>query len=372
MPTAGAVRVEYPIEAVQAHAYKIPTEEPKESDGTLTWTSTTMVFVEVHAGGHTGIGFTYADAAAANVVADLLSDELVGDDAMQTARCYARMYAKIRNNGREGIASMAVSAVDIALWDLKGKVLHAPVSSLLGAARSDVPVYGSGGFTSYGIARLSEQLGGWVHEMNIPRVKMKVGRDPAADGDRVKAARKAIGRDAELFVDANGAYVVKQALEMAHAFEEHGVTWYEEPVYHNDLRGNRFVRDRIPKPMEVSNGEYGFAPYNFRQILEAGAADVVQADVTRCGGYSGFLAVDALCEAFFIPLSSHCAPFVTLPAAAAAKQLRHVEYFHDHVRIEQMLFDGPALPTNGALHVDLDRPGIGLEFKRSDAERYAA
>jgi L-alanine-DL-glutamate epimerase-like enolase superfamily enzyme len=371
MPTAGSVRVEYPIETVHSAAYKIPTEEPEESDGTLKWTSTTMVVVEVHAGNHTGLGYTYGDAGIVKIIDGMFKDVLQKQDALQTAARYADMVAKIRNNGREGMTAMAVSAVDMALWDLKGKVLGAPVSVLFGAARAQTPVYGSGGFTSYSERRLTEQLGCWVHEMKIPRVKMKVGRDPSADPKRVAAARKAIGSDAQLFVDANGAYTQKQALELAAHFAEYSVCWYEEPVYHNDFEGNRFVREHAPVVMEISNGEYGYAPYDFARIIALGAADVVQADVTRCGGYSGFLAVDALCEAHNVPLSSHCAPYVTLPVASAAKMLRHIEYFHDHVRIERMLFDGTRDPQDGSLAPDLDRPGIGLEFKKRDAEQYA-
>ncbi len=359
------------IESVRASAYEIPTDEPKESDGTLEWTSTTIVLVEVRAGGHSGIGYTYADAAAAAIVNGMLEETLLNREALEIPQRYADMIAKIRNNGRSGITAMAISAVDIALWDLKGKLLLAPVSQLWGTARAAVPVYGSGGFTSYTQKQLAEQLSRWVHQMRIPRVKMKIGREPDEDPKRVEAARKAIGADAELFVDANGAYTCKQALELARHFEEQNVSWYEEPVYHNDLQGNRFVRDRAPAVMEVSNGEYGYAPYEFTQIVESGAADVLQADVTRCGGYSGFLAVDALCESAMMPLSSHCAPYVTLPVAACAKTLRHVEYFHDHVRIERMFFDGIREPEDGALAPNLDRPGIGLDFKKADAQQYA-
>lgn len=369
--TATETRVEYPIESVRVHAYKIPTDEPKESDGTLEWTSTTMVLAEITAGGHTGIGYTYADAGAAKMIDGMLAEVLKGKDALQTGARNADLVAKIRNNGREGVSAMAISALDIALWDLKGKLLHAPVCALIGQTRRETPVYGSGGFTSYSISKLQEQLGCWVHEMGIPRVKMKVGREPGADPDRVAAARKAIGKDAQLFVDANGAYARKQAIEMGKRFAECDVAWYEEPVYHNDLEGNRLVREHVNAVMEVSNGEYGYAPYQFLQILHGQAADVLQADVTRCGGYSGFLAVDALCQAFMVPLSSHCAPYVTLHVASSAKMLRHIEYFHDHVRIERMFFDGTADPKDGALTPDLDRPGIGLEFKRADAERYA-
>lgn len=356
---------------MRAAAYRIPTEEPKESDGTLEWTSTTLVLAEVHSGAQTGIGYTYADAAVATIVNGMLRDVLLEQDALDTPARYADMIAAIRNNGREGIAAMAISAVDVALWDLKGKLLQSALTQLWGAARQAVPIYGSGGFTSYSERRLTEQLSCWVHEMRIPRVKMKVGRDPERDPQRVAAARTAIGRDAGLFVDANGAYSRKQAVELAHRFAEHDVCWYEEPVYHNDLDGNRFVRDRAPAVMEISNGEYGFAPYTFERIIDSGAADVLQADVTRCGGYSGFLAVDAVCEAAMMPLSSHCAPYLTLPAAASAKMLRHVEYFHDHVRIERMLFDGTRDPKEGTIMPDFARPGIGLEFKKADAQQYA-
>ena len=361
------------IESVSAAAYTIPTEQqPFESDGTLQWNATTLVVAEVRAGGITGTGFTYGSAGAADVIREMLAPALDGRDAFETGACYVAMSAKIRNNGRSGLTSMAISAVDIALWDLKGKALGASVAVLLGAARTSVPVYGSGGFTSYSVDRLSEQLGGWVRDMGIPRVKMKVGSDPQADPERVKAARKAIGRDAQLFVDANGAYSVKQALALADAFAENSVCWFEEPVYHRDLRGNAFVRERAPSIMDISNGEYGYALDDFKGILDAGAADVLQADVTRCGGFSGFLAVDALCQAYNVPLSSHCAPYVTLHAAAAAKMLRHLEYFHDHVLIERRLFDGTVDPVNGALEPDVQRPGTGLEFKRADAQRFAA
>ena len=371
MPAAGAVRVEYPIESVGVRAYRIPTEQqPEESDGTLAWSATTLVVVEIRAGGVTGLGYTYGDAAIATMIHGMLREALLHRDALQTAARYADVCAKIRNNGREGVTAMAISAVDIALWDLKGKIFQAPVCVLFGAARDRVPVYGSGGFTSYSLRRLSDQLACWVREMKIPRVKMKVGREPESDPQRVGAARSAIGRDAALFVDANGAYTVKEALAMAREFADHGVSWFEEPVYHNDLAGNAFVRRGAPSSMEISNGEYGYAPYDFERIIGAGAADVLQADVTRCGGFTGFLAVDALCEAHNVPLSSHCAPYGTLHAAVGARMLRHIEYFHDHVLIEQRFFDGAPDPCDGALIPDLQRPGIGLEFRAADAEKF--
>lgn len=358
-----------PIEAVSVRAYKVPTETP-ESDGTLEWDATTMVYVEIRSGAATGIGYTYGSAAVARFIEELLADVLLHADALETGDRWRDLVAKIRNNGRGGIAAMAVSALDIALWDLKGKILGAPVCKLLGSARETVPLYGSGGFTSYDTRELTKHMSHWV-ERGIPRVKMKIGRQPDRDEDRVAAVRRAIGRDPQLFVDANGAYSVKQALAIARTFEPHGVSWFEEPVYHRDLAGNAIVCAQAPPSMEVSNGEYGYAPDDFECIAQTRAADVIQADVTRCGGFTGFAIVDAICEAHSLPLSSHCAPYVTLHAALAAKRLRHVEYFFDHVRIERMFFEGTRDPKDGALAPDMNRPGIGLELKRQDAERYA-
>ncbi|MBV9103477.1 MAG: mandelate racemase [Candidatus Eremiobacteraeota bacterium] len=356
------------IENVAVWSYTIPTATP-ESDGTLEWNATTLVYVEVRAGGTIGIGFTYADRATALLIDSVLRPAIEGCSADEIAARWNDMYAIARNLGRDGIVSMAVSAVDVALWDLKGKRLGVPVCTLLGAARASVPVYGSGGFTSYTERELCQQLGGWV-ENGIPRVKMKVGRDAAADVHRVAAARRTIGA-AELFVDANGAYGVQQAIAQAGRFVENGVTWFEEPVFREDYAGTRSVREHAPPGMEISDGEYGYGLYQFARMIDGGILDVLQADATRCGGFTGLLAVDGLCETTMTPLSTHCAPHLHLHAAMACKRLRHIEYFFDHVRIERMLFDGTMEPHDGALHADLSRPGIGLELKRADAERFA-
>ncbi len=358
-----------PIERVEVAAYRVPTDAP-ESDGTIAWDSTTLVLVEATGGGETGLGYSYADKATAELIRESLADVVQGRDAMAVPGAWSAMVEAIRNLGRPGIASMAVSAVDAALWDLKARLLGLPLVTLLGAVRDAAPVYGSGGFTSYSIERLKDQLGGWV-AAGIPRVKMKIGRDPAADLGRVRAAREAIGTDAELFVDANGAYARKQALAQANRFAELGVSWFEEPVSSDDLEGLRLLRDRGPAGMEIAAGEYGYDLPYFRRMLEAGAVDVLQADATRCGGITGFLRVGALCEARSLPLSAHCGPSVHAHPACSLPSFRHLEYFHDHDRIEHLLFDGALTPVGGALTPDLTRPGLGLEFKRKDAARFA-
>jgi L-alanine-DL-glutamate epimerase-like enolase superfamily enzyme len=358
------------IQRVETSVYRIATDRP-ESDGTLQWDSTTLVLVEATAGNQTGLGYSYADAATATLIRDLLTKEIVGKNAMAIPDCWNAMVHRIRNLGRPGIVSMAISAVDNALWDLKARLLGIPLVVLLGAARESVPIYGSGGFTSYSVKELQQQLAGWV-EQGIPRVKMKIGRDPDADIGRVRAVRRAIGPDAELFVDANGAYARKQALKQAEAFSDAGVSWFEEPVSSDDLAGLHLIRNRAAVPMEIAAGEYGYDSWYFERMLQAQAVDVLQADATRCAGITGFMQAVSLCAAHHVPLSAHTAPALHMHLGCAAIPLRHLEYFHDHVRIEKMLFDGVSEPVNGELRPDLSRPGLGIELKRADAQRFAA
>ncbi len=357
------------IESVVVSAYVIPTKTP-ESDGTLEWTSTTFVLVEIAAGGKRGMGYTYADVSAARLVAGRLRDVVVGRDAMDIPGAWAAMRRAIRNLGRPGICSMAIAAVDTALWDLKAKLLEVPLVTLFGRVRDSIPVYGSGGFTSDSIDELQRQLGDWVAS-GIRAVKMKVGRDPAADVERVAAARAAIGERTELFVDANGAYDRRLALAQAEKFASDGVAWFEEPVSSDDLEGLRFLRDRVPAGMSITAGEYGSDLVYFRRMLEHGAVDVLQPDVTRCGGYSEFLRVAALCEANNLPLASHTAPTLHVPVCCSVAPARFIEYFFDHVRIEELLFDGFRAPVDGAMAPDLSRSGLGVEFKAADARRFA-
>jgi L-alanine-DL-glutamate epimerase-like enolase superfamily enzyme len=359
-----------PIRDPKVSVYTVPTDGP-ESDGTLEWTSTTIVIVELSAGGVTGLGYTYGHKATAALISDMLFSIVSDRDAMDVAGAWIAMTRAIRNQGRPGIASMAIAAVDVALWDLKARLLRIPLVTLLGQVRDRVPVYGSGGFTSYSVERLQHQLADWVAR-GISRVKMKVGRDSTEDDQRVSAARSAIGPSADLFVDANGAYSRKAALAHAETFADAGVTWFEEPVSADDLEGLRLLRDRAPAGMDITAGEYGYDQYYFRRMLDAGAVDVLQADATRCAGITGLLQAGALCDAYNVALSSHTASSLHLHPCCAIGRVRHLEHFYDHERIERMLFDGAPEPVDGVLRPDLSRPGLGLELKHADASRYAA
>jgi L-alanine-DL-glutamate epimerase-like enolase superfamily enzyme len=356
------------IHDVTATAYRVPTDF-MESDGTLEWNSTTLVLVEIKAAGQSGTGYTYADAALVPFIYSNLQKLILGQNPLDTGKLFAAMATAIRNEGHCGMAYMALSAVDTALWDLKAKILGLPLCRLVGMVRNDALIYGSGGFTSYPDERLANQLGTWSAQ-GIKHVKMKIGRHPDKDPARVRIARQAIGDDTSLFVDANGAYTVKQSLALAACFKEYGVTWFEEPVPSDDLPGLKFIRSGSPSGMNIAAGEYGYAPGYFLNMLHSEAVDVLQADATRCGGITGILKVGAMCEAFHIPFSFHCAPALHLHVALCVNPFYIGEYFHDHVRIEQMLFDGVQAPINGRLMPDLSKPGMGLDFKHKDAAGY--
>jgi L-alanine-DL-glutamate epimerase-like enolase superfamily enzyme len=350
------------IADVHAAAYTVPTDGP-EADGTLSWDATTLVVVTVRtAAGVVGTGHTYGHECLTSLITGLLAPRVVGVDVRETGTAWEAMRSAIRNLGRPGLCSMAIAAVDMAVWDAKARALDVPLHRLLGGSRSEVPVYGSGGFTTYSRDDLVAQLAGWV-EQGIPRVKMKIGISPEDDLDRACAVRRAIGDEAELYVDANGAYDQVTARRLGvRLLEEAGVSWFEEPVSSDDLQGlSRLSRSL---PMDVTAGEYGYHLEYFQAM--APCVDVLQADITRCAGITEWLRV---ATATTRPMSGHTAPMAHLHAATVPPHLRHLEYFHDHVRIEHMLFDGVPEPARGCL-TPPEAPGNGLEFKKKDAERF--
>lgn len=356
------------IDGLDVSAYTVPTDQP-EADGTLTWDSTTLVLVEAHANdGTTGLGYTYSHTSAASLIEDLLAEQVQQIEATAVYQAHREMVRAVRNLGRPGICACALSAVDIALWDVKARLFERPLVDVLNRARTAIPIYGSGGFCNYGMDRLTHQLERWIEE-GASMVKMKVGRNPEDDLDRVEAARRAIG-DAALFVDANGAYEPATALGFAEAASEFGVSWFEEPVSSDDREGLRWLRSKGPADMDIAAGEYGFDLFHFRDLLEKGSVDVLQIDVTRCGGITSFLAAAELARAHATDVSAHTAHNASAHVMCALPHGRHVEYFHDHVRIESMLFDGALTHRDGRLIPDRTRSGMGLAFKHEDAEEY--
>lgn len=356
------------VDAVDAAAFTVPTGTP-EADGTLSWDSTTLVTVTVRAGPVTGFGYTYADAACVPLIRGKLADAAVGVDARDVPYGWGRMQRAIRNLGRPGLASCALSAVDTAWWDAAAQLADLPLTRLLGLARTEVPVYGSGGFTSYDDRQLTDQLTGWLSR-GMRRVKIKIGESWGSrverDLARVALTRETVGPDVELYVDANGGYAVGQAIRVGRRLSEWDVRWFEEPVSSDDLAGLRRISDLVEP--DVAAGEYGYDLVYFARMVDV--VDCLQADATRCGGYTEWLRIAAVAAAHNRQLSGHCAPSLTVPVAAATPNFRHLEWFADHDRIERMLFDCVPDPSGGAAHPDLSSPGHGLRLREADAEPY--
>ncbi|HZE33160.1 MAG TPA: enolase C-terminal domain-like protein [Actinoallomurus sp.] len=363
--------VQNPIEAVSATAYTIPTDAA-EADGTYAWDSTTLVLAEVRSGQTTGIGWTYGPTACATVIRDSLSPVVEGREALDVGGSFQAMVRAVRNAGRPGAVGYAISAVDVALWDLKARLLRLPLHRLLGAVHDEVPVYGSGGFTTYDERRLREQLEHWTLEQHIPRVKIKIaeswGSEVSRDLSRMSQARDLVGDDVDLYVDANGGYSHKQAIRVMEAAADLDIRWLEEPVSSDDLEGLREIRDAV-RP-DVTAGEYGYDLFYFRRMCEAGAVDCLQADVSRCGGITEWLRVASVAAAYNLQISGHCGPHLHVHVAAATPNLRHLEWFHDHVRIESLLFEGTLNPDSGTLRPDPKAHGNGLTLRRDTAERH--
>lgn len=359
-------RTEPTISDVRAAVYTFPTPEP-EADGTLRWQATTAVVVEVGGGGQTGLGWTYSTGAAAQLIREHLVGAVTGRAVEAIPECFERMHRACRNLGGKGLVMQAISAVDIALWDLAARLRNVPVTALLGRARDRVAVYGSGGFTTLTDEQLHEQVTGWA-AAGCGLMKIKIaeswGSCVVRDLERVRLLRAYAGDDVRLMVDANGGYTRGQARRVGAVLDELGVVWFEEPVSSDDVQGLAILRDALR--CDVTAGEYASDGYDARALC--GAVDCLQLDATRCGGYTGFVRGAAIAAAHNLEVSGHCAPALHAPVAAAVPNLRHIEWFADHARLEPLLVDGVPEVRDGALVVAPDL-GHGLRL-RPEARQY--
>ena len=358
------------VDGVDVAVYRVPTDRP-EADGTLSWDATTAVVVRARGGGCSGLGWTYADAAAAEVVRGLLARQVVGCAALDPPAATHAMLRAARNAGVPGLVAMAVSAVDVALWDLKARLLDVPLATLLGRVRTDCAVYASGGFTSYDEAATRAQLSAW-RERGFDQAKIKIGESwgTAEDRDlaRTRLAREVLGDGVRLLVDANGGYTAKQAVRVGRQLDDLGVVWFEEPVSSDDRVGLRLVRESLD--CDVAAGEYGARLTDFAALCAAGAVDCLQIDASRCGGVTEWSRAAALAAGYELEVSAHCVPNVHAHLGPATPNLRHLEWFHDHERVERRLFDGALEPHRGRVGIHPGSPGLGLELRDADAEEW--
>jgi L-alanine-DL-glutamate epimerase-like enolase superfamily enzyme len=355
------------IEHVDVEVYRVGTPQA-EADGTLCWDATTAVVVQVHAGDTTGLGWTYSSSSAAGVIREELAAVICGRDPFDIRGAWQVMHRHCRNFGTRGLVMQALSAVDIALWDLKARLCDLPLTVMLGQARSAVPIYGSGGFTTLDEIGLGEQISEW-RAAGCRSMKIKIGQDwgtaVARDLSRVEQVRELAGAEVDLMVDANGGYTLGQARRVGAALDDLGVVWFEEPVSSDDIAGLGVLRNALR--CDVAAGEYVSDLYGARQL--APALDCLQLDATRCGGYTGWLGCAAVAASRNLQVSAHCAPALHAPVAACVTNLRHVEYFIDHTRLEPVLFNGVPAATGGTLTPCTTEPGHGMSLAPT-AKRY--
>jgi L-alanine-DL-glutamate epimerase-like enolase superfamily enzyme len=282
------------------------------------------------------------------------------------------MFWRVRGFGRKGVAFSAISSIDIALWDLKARFFDVPLYRLLGPFTDSVPIYGSGGWTSFTEDELVREQVGYV-ERGIPRIKMKVAKDfghaEAEDLRRLAAVRKAVGDDVEIYVDANNGFYAKQAIGFARRMAEYDVRWFEEPVLADDIAGLAAIARAIDIP--VATGEHEYTKYGFKELITQGGADIVQPDVGRVGGVTEWLKVAHLAHAFNLPVAPHAVQLVHLHLACCTPNLKVVEYLGVSEETDRIMFTEFPQPKNGMWSPYADRPGLGLELNPKAVERYA-
>ncbi|MBL8670805.1 MAG: mandelate racemase/muconate lactonizing enzyme family protein [Alphaproteobacteria bacterium] len=317
-----------PIAAVETGHYRVPLPVAlsDSTHGTITHFEVVTVRVRDQAGAE-GVGWTYTVGAGGGAVADLIGRHcaplLLGQDADRIEALWQRLWWGLHYGGRGGQTSMAVSAIDIALWDLKARRLGVPLWRLLGGHDPQVPAYAGGIDLDFPLDRLLEQT-----EANLAKgfraIKMKVGRPRLADDlARVKALRARLGPDMPLMVDANMRWTADQAIRAARAFRDHDVFWLEEPVIPDDVAGHaRVLRDG---GLPVAAGENLHTLWEFQQLIAAGGVSFPEPDATNCGGVTVWMKVAHLAEAANLPVTSHGAHELHVHLLAAVPNRSYLE-----------------------------------------------
>jgi L-rhamnonate dehydratase len=361
------------ITDVRTTQLRVP-DLPGIQDATIRHRDTGRGGLFIHLDTDAGIsGFGIGSGSGTRaVIHDMLKPLLVGQNPLHHERLWDDMFWRVRGFGRKGVAFTAISAIDIALWDLKAKHFGVPLYQLLGPYTESVPIYGSGGWTSFSEKELvSEQLS--YVERGIPRVKMKVAKDfghcEAEDLQRLKAVRKTVGDDVEIYVDANNGFYAKQAIGFARKMADHNVGWFEEPVLADDIAGLAAIAKAIDIP--VATGEHEYTKYGFKELIAQGGADIVQPDVGRVGGVTEWMKVAHLAHAFNLPVAPHAVQLVHLHLACCTPNLKVVEYLGVAEETDKLFYTEVPEPKDGMWSPFPDRPGLGLELDPKAVERYA-
>ena len=332
-----------------------------------------QLFVQIQTdAGFEGLGVAAGIRANRAVIHDTLEPVILGRDPFATEQLWNEMYWRVRGFGRKGVAFQAISAVDIALWDLKAKAFGVPLYRLLGTAHDAVPVYGSGGWTNYSTEELVAEQQGYVNNGH-KRVKMKVGKDfgrsEREDIERVAAVRKALGDDIDIYIDANNGYYAKQAIRLSRVFEEYDIGWFEEPVLADDIEGLAAVSNATNIP--VATGEHEYTKHGIADLIMRKGADIVQPDIGRVGGVTEWMKAAVLADGFNLPVAPHAYALFHLHCAMATPNLKVVEMLGAEENSNKHWFKEVPEQVNGMLKPFSDRPGFGLELDPDTVRNYS-
>ena len=320
-----------------------------------------------------GLGTGDGGRTAQLLINESLKPLLIGQDPLRIEKLWDDMFWRLRGVGRKGLAFAAISAVDIALWDLKAKYFNVPLYELLGAYTDSVPIYGSGGWTHFSVDELVAEQLGYV-ERGMKSVKMKVGKDfgqsEKEDIARLAAVREAVGDEIEILIDANNGYYAKQAIRMAREFAPYRVGWFEEPVLADDIEGLAVIARAIDIP--VATGEHEYSKYGFRELIARGGADIAQPDIGRVGGVTEWMKVAHLAHAFNLPVAPHAFQVVHLHVTCATPNLRIVEYLGASEEFDRLAYTEFPEPVDGMWSPNPDKPGLGLELNPDVVKKYGS
>ena len=312
-----------------------------------------------------GIGFTYHDMcglAIGTMIKDTIEPLLIGRDPLCNEDIWQYLYNYMYYYGRKGTALYALSALDVALWDIKGKVAGLPLYKLLGGSQTKIPAYASGGWTSYTKDELVKEATNMVAS-GFKSIKIKVGVEGGTnineDVRRVAAVRKAIGDDIDLFVDANFVWKASDAILFAKKAEQYDLGWFEEPVIADDIEGLARVRNNTTIPIAAGENEY--TRYGARDLVVGKAIDIYQPDPCYNGGITEVLKMNAIAQAWNLKLALHCVDFVTRHMASAATNSLIVEHLLVWDGVINKMFLNPPVIKNGMIEIT-DLPGLGLKL----------
>lgn len=355
--------MEHRISSVKVHLVSEPVTSGF-ADATRKVESVGYVIVRVITDtGLEGIGLTYHEVggeATRDLIEYNMTARLIGRDPLETEVIYADFVQYLRGVGRKGLMFCALSAVDMALWDLKGKIFDLPLYRLLGGNKTRVPVYASGGWTSYSDDELVAEARRMVGE-GYRMIKLKVGveggRNPRHDVQRVAKVREAIGPDIGLMLDANNCWSAATAAQFSNRLVDFDIMFLEEPVFADDIPG--LAQFKRSTDLPLATGEHEYTKYGARDLLLNNAVDILQLDGGRAGGYTEMLKVAAMAQAWNIPIAPHALENMHLHLAAAVPNALFVERLLLFEGLTAHTFIDAPVPKDGYMEVP-NLPGMGL------------